>query len=527
MADGDVIIDLKLNTSQAEADAVKAGDKIGQAVSGKVDAATQQTAKSTQQAMNEIGSTMTSFGASYSKAVTLPIAAAATATGAAAVKIDTALTGVRKTVDGTEQEYEQLKDAAIEFSKTNAVDPAQILDIQALGAQLGYSIDELQSFSETVSGLDIATNMDAETAATELAQFSNIMGMAHSETKNYGSTIVELGNNFATTEADISHMAMRIAGAGKQIGLTEADVLGLATALSSMGIEAEAGGTAISTIMSQIDKDVALNTENLETWAQTAGMSASEFAKAWGEDAVGALSAVLVGMDEATQSGGNMAVMLDELGITSIRQTDTLKRLASNSQFLGQAVDTANRAWEENVALDKEVENRNNSIAAQLEIAKNKVMALAIEVGEPLMRAIVGLLDQAQPLVDMLASGAKAFADLDEDAQKVVLTAVAVVAAFGPMTAGVGKLITATTNGANAWSSFNNNLKLVKQRLVDTANGVGTATGAWGKFFAVTRDGQETIYKVNRSTGEYAQTNSKLGRFLSTSTAGILAPRST
>lgn len=520
MADGDVTIDLKLNTSQAESDAVKAGDKIGQTVSGKVDAATQQTAKSTKQAMNEIGSTMTSFGASYSKAVTLPIAAAATATGAAAVKIDTALTGVRKTVDGTEQEYQQLKDAAIEFSKTNAVDPAQILDIQALGAQLGYSIDELQMFGEVVSGLDIATNMNADEAATELAQFANIMGMAHSETKNYGSTIVELGNNFATTEADISHMAMRIAGAGKQIGMTEADVLGLATALSSMGIEAEAGGTAISTIMAGIDKDVATNSENLKEWAAVAGMSADQFAKAWGENAVEALSAVLVGMDAATQSGGNMSVMLDELGITSIRQTDTLKRLASNSEFLGKAVDTANRAWEENVALDKEVENRNNSIAAQLEIAKNKVTALAIEVGEPLMRAIVGLLDQADPLVDMLASGAEAFADMDEDAQKTVLTAVAIVAAFGPVTGIIGKVITSVNGGTKAWAQFRSNFDIVKKSLTTGLSGMAGNVGAFTKY-AQMADG--TVVKWNKSTQTYVQTNSKLGKVLATTTVGMKA----
>ena len=67
--------------------------------------------------------------------VSAAIAAVGVATGAAAVKIDTSLTGVRKTVDGTEEQYRQLKESAIEFSKTNAVSADQILDIQALGAQ--------------------------------------------------------------------------------------------------------------------------------------------------------------------------------------------------------------------------------------------------------------------------------------------------------------------------------------------------------------------------------------------------------
>ena len=497
MADGQIEIDLKLNEQQATAQANTYGQRLGQQIQQSVDQASSTAKQSTAEAFAGIGDSLSSFGASYSKAVTLPILAAGAATGAATVKIDTALTGVRKTVDGTEQQYQQLKQAAIDFSQTNAVDPAQILDIQALGAQLGYSIDELQMFGEVVSGLDIATNMNAEEAATELAQFANIMGMAHDETKNYGSTIVALGNSFATTEADISHMAMRIAGAGKQIGLSSADVLGLATALSSMGIEAEAGGTAISTIMSQIDKDVALGTDNVQTWAETAQMSVQDFANAWRTDAVGALSAVLVGMDAATQSGGNMSLMLEELGINSIRQTDTLKRLASNSSFLGDAVEVANNAWRENMALDKEVENRNASLAAQFEILKNKVVAVALEVGEPLMKALIGIIDTAQPLIDALASGAKAFGDMDEGAQRAVLTAVAIVAAFGPMAGIVGKAMTAVSNGAAGWNRFRTSMEAVKASMTATNAALNAQAASMSGYRRIMVGGQTVLVKYN------------------------------
>ena len=73
-------------------------------------------------------------------------------------------------------------------------------------------------------------------AATTIAQFANIMGTSQSQFSNIGSTLVDLGNNFATTEKPIMEMAHRMAGAGKQVGLTEAQVLGFAAALSSVGI---------------------------------------------------------------------------------------------------------------------------------------------------------------------------------------------------------------------------------------------------------------------------------------------------
>lgn len=48
-------------------------------------------------------------------------------------------------------------------------------------------------------------------------------------------------NHFATTERDIVAMTNRLAAGGKLAGMTTQDILGLATAMSSVGIEAEAG----------------------------------------------------------------------------------------------------------------------------------------------------------------------------------------------------------------------------------------------------------------------------------------------
>ena len=396
-------------------------------------------------------STLGSVGSKMTAGVTVPIVAAGAATVAAAVDIDSSLTSVKKTVDGTEEQYRQLKDAAIEFSETNAVSASQILDIQALGAQLGFAIDELDEFGRVVSGLDIATNMDAETAATEMAQFANITKMNRSEISNYGSAIVGLGNSFATTESDISSMAMRIAAAGTQVGMSQEDILGLATALSSMGVEAEAGGTAISTVMAQIDKDVATNSASVETWASTAGMSAQEFADAWRNDPVDALSALLSNMESTTAEGGNMSVMLEELGIDSVRQTDIMKRLAGNSELVGRAVAKSNEEWTKNSALQSEVDNRNQSLASRMKIVENRAVAMAEKFGGPLADAMLDSVEAAEPLFEALSNGAKAFAEMDEGQQRAIIGALAAAAAMGPLVS-VGGKVAGTVS--TCWSAY-------------------------------------------------------------------------
>lgn len=411
------------------------------------------------------GELISKTGDKLSSTVTTGIVAAGAATVAAAVTIDDSLTGVRKTVDGTEEQYRELKQAAIEFSETNAVEASQILDIQALGAQLGFTIEELDEFGRIVSGLDIATNMDAETAATEMAQFANITKMSHGEVSNYGSAIVGLGNNFATTEADISSMAMRLAAAGTQVGMSQADILGLATALTSMGMEAEAGGTAMSTIMSTIDKAVATNDDSLSVWAETARMSASEFADAWRNDPVSALAELLASMESATAEGGNMSVILDELGVTSLRQTDAMKRLGGNSQFVADAVAKANEEWNKNTALQTEVDNRNSSLSAQFDMLKNRVIAIAESFGGPLANALLEALDAAEPLISAIADGAQTFADMDEGQQRTIISALALIAALGPMLSIIGRVTTVT---GKLTESFGKGSKALAERIAKT-----------------------------------------------------------
>lgn len=427
----------------------------------------------------QLGQRVSMVGDTMTRTVTPAIVGVGAASIAAATSIDTSLTNVKKTVDGTEAEYAALKDAAVEFSKTNAVSASQVLDIQALGAQLGFTVDELEEFGRVASGLDIATNMDAETASTNMAQFANITKMAHSEISNYASALVGLGNSYATTESDISNMAMRLASAGTQVGMSQADILGLATALSSMGMEAEAGGSAVSTIMANIDKAVATGSADMQDWASAAGMSADQFANAWKSSPVDALSAVLAGMEAATEGGGNMSLMLEELGISELRQTDAMKRLAGNASYLGDAVKTANDAWSENTALSNEVANRNESLAAKFEMLKNRAIAVGDQIGGPLADALLGAIDAAQPLFDAIESGAKAFADMSKDEQQAVLGVVAFATALGPLLSIAGRVPGAVGSIGGALQGVAKHFATVAEGGAKAGAGIGAAGAAF------------------------------------------------
>lgn len=236
-------------------------------------------------------------------------------------------------------------------------------------------------------------------------------------------------------------MAQRVAAAGKQVGMSEADILGLSAALSSMGIEAESGGTNISKIMSQIDKDIATGSKSIETWAAAAGMSADQFAAKWKQAPVEALEALFTGMGNAVEEGGNMSVMLEDLGIKSSQAVDVSKRLASGHDVLSKAIQTANTAWRENTALTEEVANKNDSLSAKFQMLQNRATAILEKIGKPTADALLDIFDAAQPVFDLIEDGVTAFADLDKGTQQTIVQLVALAAAAGPVNSAMGRVL--------------------------------------------------------------------------------------
>ncbi len=437
----------------------------------------------------KVSNRLTETGGSLTRSLTMPLAAFAVASGKVAIDVDTSLTGVRKTVDMTEQGYQKLKQGAIELSKTQPVNPQSILDMEALGAQLGWTNENLQDFSMTVNGLEISTDMGAEQAATNLAQFANVTNMAQGAASNYASAIVDLGNHLATTESKISDMSLNMASAGAQAGMSQADILGVAAAAASLGLEAQSGGSAFSRTINKIGTAVSTNSPKVEQWAELAGMSAEKFKSAWKSDVTGTFERVIAGMGNVSKQGGDLNVTLDELGITEIRQSDFLRRMAGNSDLLSDAISRSNSAWNENSALGHEVENRNQSLAAKFEILKNRVTAVAVDVGGPLVDAALSAVDAAQPLIQGVESAAKAFASMSKEEQISILKHIALAAAAGPAISLAGKAVGAVGAVSGGLSAAARVLGTFKVGLTATdsatqlaAASVGGLAGKLGTF---------------------------------------------
>lgn len=300
----------------------------------------------------------------------------------ASMDFESAITGVAKTTDLTDEELAAMSDSIKALSTEIPATTEEIAAVAEAAGQLGIQKDVLLDFTEIMTMLGTATNMTADEAATALARFANITGMATDNYGRLGSVIVDLGNNFATTESEIVAMGTRLASAGKLAGLTEPEIMALAAAMSSVGIEAEAGGTAMTQTLNAIEKAVAKGGDDLEEFARIAGMSSEEFSTAWKNDAMSALTSFIGGLGKLDEQGESTVLVLEDLGLTGIRQSNMLKALGLAADQMTGAVNTANTAWQQNTALTNEANKRYATAQSRLTMMQNAYNNLKVAIGD-------------------------------------------------------------------------------------------------------------------------------------------------
>lgn len=406
----------------------------------------------------------------------------------AAIEFESAVTGVYKTVDGTEEQLAEISSDIKEMSLVIPSSTTEIAGVAESAGQLGIATENITDFTEVMINLGESTNLSSEQAASSLAKFSNITNMSADNYENLGSAIVALGNNFATTEADIVEMSTRMASAGTLAGMSESDILGLSAAMSSVGIEAEAGGSAMSKLMTDIQVAVETGNSSLEDFASVAGVSCEQFSDMFEHRAVDALYSFIDGLNDVERNGETATVILENMGISEVRLSNAVKSLANNSSGLAGAVSLAGEAWEENTALANEANTRYGTLESRLTMTQNAANNLKIAIGDTLTPTIGAFADM----------GTSALTWMTDFAEK---HPVVVEGITGITVAGAGFIGTVTVAAAavKALNVVTNtfNLTLSKTKVGLIIGGVATAGAAIGGLIHHFNSAEDAVEDYN------------------------------
>lgn len=436
----------KATVKETEAEIARLEQRLKVANSAWTKAGTAMTAFSSK--LTSAGKAMAKVGKSLTMYVTTPLVALGKSIVQASLDFESSFAYVRKTVQATEEQYDQLAQASKRMSTQIATSTDEINHVMATGGQLGIATEHIEDFSRVMIDLArSAADLDADTAATQLAKFSNIMGTSQDQFSNIGSVVAELGNNFATTEGPIVEMAMRLAGAGKQIGLTEAEVLGLAASLSSVGIQAQMGGSTMSKALIKMEVAAQTGGQALTDFAGVCKMSEQEFVAAWKDDPVKVFQRFIEGLAQMDDEGASAIATLDEIGISEIRLRDTLLRATNSTELFARAQVMASDAWEKNTALATMAGKRYATTESKLTNLKNKAVLFAQQLGDDLNPTIKNVASAIGDFIDRLSG-------LDEAQRLNIMKWAAIAAAAGPVLLIFGKLTTGVGKVVGAMGTF-------------------------------------------------------------------------
>ena len=394
-----------------------------------------------------VGQTLRQFGYGMYSTLTPALMMVGRYAIQAANDIDASYRDMRKTVNGTEEQFEHLKEAAIEFSRSHVTSADQILEIESIGGQLGITADNLEAFATTVSNLDIATNMDTEDIALQLAKLSNIMHFGQEQYDSFADSLVRLGNNEPALESDIMKISMRFAGMAANVGMGTADMLAFATAATATGQKAEAAGGSMQRTIGRIEKAVAGGAETAKAYAEISGMSAQAFIDTWNDvenhGPARAMQAFIEGLHRVNESGGSVTKTLDGLKISGVRDIQLLEGLSNTTNVLSESLQMSNDAWngletqmkdgtiEKAGDAAREAGRKSEGFSGELAKMKNNAAALAVELGE-------GAAPYIKDLGALFKELTGWFKELPQEMKQFIVGAGGVAAGLGPAFVAVG-----------------------------------------------------------------------------------------
>lgn len=307
-----------------------------------------------------------------------------------AMKFETAMAGVKKVADGTDEQYAKLSDELKKMGAELGISAAEMADLAAAGGQLGIPIEKLSEFTAIASKMSVAFGITAEEAGNAAATIANVFQIPIGEVEKLGDAINVLGNNTAAREKDIVAAMARIGGTAKQFGLVADEAAALADAFIALGKPPEVAATAINAMLQKLQTAQSQG-KDFQAALEGIGTSADEMAANIAANPQQALTDFLhklEGLDKqsraltlsqlfGTEYSDDIALLVGSLG----EYEKALGLVADKGQVVG--------------AMQKEVANAMSTSEAQIAKAKQEIINVAIEVGEKLL-----------PLVSLLASTA-------------------------------------------------------------------------------------------------------------------------
>ncbi len=403
--------------------------------------------------------------------------------------------------------------------------------IAALGNAFPGTEQGIITLAQRLAGLGKAVEMDPQdilaiAAAMEAVGVRSeaggtagqrvMMGIQEAVAGAYAQTTIDNTEKMADAQEDILQLEQKLAIKKQRLAELAADAsqatrmqYELDIANLEAALEEQAG--LYDTYAANHGKTSKQMNETAALYARLMGVSVGELVDLWRTDPGEAMRLFIIGI---SKEGENAAATLKKLGLGDARLIRTFEQLAGKEDLITDAFSVANIAWEEQIALINEAEERYATLPAILDIMKNRFKAFQAGVGDtlkPAFRQIIKMFQSAEapgkklialfekrigPALEDVAVGFRLLTMGDTEGMWAAFKS-AIIKGFPDSSAEIWKFVTDTRNAIDWLTRF---IEDNRDIIIGAIKGISIVLAAAG-FTAILRRIGAVLYSLTSPIG--------------------------
>jgi TP901 family phage tail tape measure protein len=329
------------------------------------------------------------------------------ATAGAAVEFEEAFANVRKVLNGSDEQLENIRRSIIGMSKDLPIAASGIAEIYAAAGQANIPIQEMNKFVEMVAKVSTAWDVPVAETGDALAKIKTQLNLGVAEVGLFADSLNHLANNTAANAPNLLEYTSRVAATGEMFGFSAQETLAFGGAMISAGAESEVAATSFRNMGRALTKGTEA-TKMQRTAYKRLGLDAVKTAKNMQKNALGTTLDVIEKIQELPEwERISMASALfgDEARalMPAINNSTELRRQLG---LVGDQANYAGSAFNEYII-------RANTTGNVLQILRNKFADLFRGIGDNMLPGIKEAALGVGDIIDSLGERAHVFSQME------------------------------------------------------------------------------------------------------------------
>ena len=307
-----------------------------------------------------------------------------------------AFVGVRKTVDGTNLELDDVKESIIQSSFNVPIRFEELARGAQIAGQLGVPLGDIKDRTELFAKLEKATEIPIAQSAPLLSKSANILNIPGRNIENLASSIVHLGNTTIATEREMLPTMERISYWTRQMGFKPGEIAGLSAATVSSALRPQQAEAAFRGLTQEIftpalsgDKSVLTNVHKIiQAGLGDQVITQDDVMRTIKQKPAEFFSLLQGGFKEYHEQGQldsepTLLKFFEQIGIDNTREQSALARLFTASVDLSDILESGQSAYETNIALQNEYNKAIDTFDSDVIRAGSSWSAMMDTIGTP------------------------------------------------------------------------------------------------------------------------------------------------